>query len=1042
MNLFERMLRQPYAILSLTAVVVLAGIIAYITLPMNLFPDTNRPVVSVVTQWPGATADDVAAEVTHPLEVRLSAIDGVRRVTSTSRDQVSSVQVEFEYGNNVEEAATKVSTELPRVRGMLPQGIQDPIIFKITDAARPLMVLAVTAGDKSDLTLGQVRRLAENPLRDELLNVPGVAEAEVFGGDREQVAVDLDRDLLDAHGLTVGQVAMALKSSNISTPAGLIYRDGRRYLLTTQTLAHDPKDIAAILVPLEGGNYVRVGDLGNVSWGKADVNSLYRGNNQPAVAVSLLRGESGHAREIIAEITKELPTIEAKLPMLHIEQADTQGRMIDLTVDNMLGALRDAVIMTVLVILLFLGNTRASLITALSLPFTYLLTFATLKAIHFEFDMVTLTAVIIAVGLLADDAIIVIENIERHIRETGDSSVASAAKGTRDIFLAAASGTVSVIVVLVPIMFIGGYVQTVLRPLTVTLSIALIASLIVSVTIIPLLVPWFLRPGRRDPLYIVLHPVEIYILDPLKKFYGGLVGWGLDHKAIVLGGFSVVFIVSLLQMRILGRELMPLMDSGTFIINYEAEPDTDAPKMAQFTEQIEQIVKEKVEPKWLLSISSVVGSEPGVKSFGAARVLQHGQMTVNIIDRFHRDKSIYEIEGDIRDKMRAIPGLIYSDVDVFGATPLSSLRGTVDIMITGADPKVLSRVADDILGRVKNVRGITGLERTWQGDSRRINLNVDEEKARIYGLTAQEVANQVAQAVGGIPGGNLRVSGENPIPVWVRLRSNQRSDPEAVAALQVRASGGQLIPLTSLASPQTVHAPTAETHQALTPTVDILGYRGDISITQLQDNIVSALSDYSLPRGYTLSYEGEIKESNESFDKLIKSLLLGLAFLYLMLVIVFKSFSEPFAIMASLPLAVIGAAWAMMLADKHSCMPSFMGLILLMGIIVKNGILLVDFAKVAMQQGKSPRDAILQAVQLRTRPILMTAGAAAVGMLPIAMEWAVGIERLSPLAVVAIGGLITGTFLTLLAVPVFHFLIANRHHERVSRTAEEGRSLA
>lgn len=1033
MNFFERMLRQPYAILSLTAVVVLAGIIAYITLPMNLFPDTNRPVVSVVTQWPGATANDVATEVTHPLEVRLSAIDGVRRVTSTSRDQVSSVQVEFEYGNNIEEAATKVSTELPRVRGMLPQGIQDPIIFKITDAARPLMVLAVTSDSAANLTLAQVRRLAENQLRDELLNISGVAEAEVFGGDKEQVAVDLDRNRLEAHGLAVAQVAMALKNSNISTPAGLIYRDGRRYLLTTQTLARDPNDIANILVPLEGGNYVRVGDLGNVSWGGADLNALYRGNNKPAVAVSLLRGEQGHAREIIADISKALPTIASHFPMLHIGIADTQGRMIDLTVDNMLGALRDAVIMTLLIILLFLGNTRASLITGLSLPFTYLLTFAIMKAIHFEFNMVTLTAVIIAVGLLADDAIIVIENIERHIRETGDSSIASAAKGTRDIFLAAASGTVSVIMVLVPIMFIGGYVQTVLRPLTVTLSIALAASLIVSVTIIPLLVPWFLRPGRRDPLYIVLHPVEVYVLDPLKKFYGRLVGWGLDHKALVLGGFFVIFIVSLVQMRILGRELMPLMDSGTFIINFEAPPDTDAPKMAQLAAQVETIVKISMEPKWLLSMSTVVGSEPGVKSFGAARVLQHGQTTVNIIDRFHRNKTIYAIEDEIRNKMRMMPGLIYADVDVFGATPLSSLRGTVDVMITGDDPVVLSKAADDLMERMKNVRGLTGLERSWQGSSRRINLNVNEEKARVYGLTAQEVAYQVAQSVGGIPGGNLRVTGENPVPVWVRIESTQRSDPEELAALQIRATSGQLVPLLTLASPQTVYAPTAETHQALLPTIDILGYRGNISITQLQDNILAAISDYRLPRGYTLSYEGEIKELNESFAGLIKSLLLGLALLYLMLVIVFKSFSEPLAIMMSLPLAVIGAAWAMMLSDKHSCMPSFMGLILLMGIIVKNGILLVDFAKVAMENGKNSRDAILEAVQLRTRPILMTAGAAAVGMIPIAMEWAVGIERLSPLAVVAIGGLISGTFLTLLAVPVFHFLIeSNRSAHKVS----------
>lgn len=1030
MNFMERMLRQPYAILSLTLVTVLAGIIAYFTLPMNLFPNTNRPVVSVVTQWPGAAAGDVATDVTHPIEVRLSAIDGVRRVTSTSRDQVSAVQIEFEYGNNIDEAATKVATELPRVRGELPKGIREPLIFRITDAAHPLMVLAITSADKTKLSLPQIRRIAENQLRDALLAIPGVAEAEVFGGNVRQVAINLDVNKLEAHHLTVGQVAEALRNSNISTPAGLVYRHDKRYLLTTQTLAKSPDDLSRILVPLQDGNYVRVGDLAEVKWGEADVTSIYRGNNKPAVAISLLRGEKGHAREIISEISDRLPAIEKQFPMIHIEQSDTQGRLIDLTVENMLGALRDAVIMTILVILLFLGNSRAAFITALSLPFTYLLTFAVLKGLGYEFNMVTLTAVIIAVGLLADDAIVVIENIERTIRETGDSSIRAVAKATREIFLAAASGTVSVVVVLVPIMFIGGYVQTVLRPLTVTLTVALLASLVVSITIIPLLVPHLIKPGRRDPLRIILQPFDKYILQPLKHFYIRLVSWGLEHKTAVIVGFVSLFIISVVQMRLLGRELMPLMDSGTFIVSFEAQPDTDAPRMSELMKQVEKVVNDVVPSNWLLSISSVVGSEPGVKSFGAARVLQHGNVTVNIVDRFQRDRSIYEIESDVRKRLRTIPGLIFANVAEFGATPLSSLRGTVDLMLTGPDPAVLDNLADSVMTRTENVRGLTGLERSWQGSSRRINLNVDAGQARLYGLTAQDIAAQVSHSVGGIPGGNLRITGENPVPTWVRLSPEQRSNPEDIAALQIRTRNGKFVPLSTVASPEIIHAPTAETHQALLPTVDVLGYRGDISITQLHANISAAVAGLAIPRGYTLSYEGEYKQLNESFIRLIKSFLLGIALLFLMLVIVFKSFLDPIAIMASLPLAIIGAAWAMLLANKHGCLPSFMGMILLMGIIVKNGILLVDFAKVAMEQGKGVRDAILQAVELRTRPILMTAGAAAVGMIPIAFEWAVGIERLSPLAVVAIGGLITGTFLTLLAVPVFHLIIEMKRRQR------------
>jgi len=1027
MSAMERFLRFPHAIIALALVGVVAGLLAYATLPMNLFPNTNRPMISVVTQWPGAAANDVATDVTHPIEVRLSSIDGVRRVTSTSKDQVSAVQVEFEYDNDVDTAANKVITELRRVKSMLPSGIHDSLIFKITDAAQPLMVLALTPAAGTKLSSGQVRRLAENQLRDSLLAIPGVAEAEVFGGDRREVSVYLDRNQLEAYGITVAEVANALTGANVSIPTGLVHRRGNRYLLTAEALSRSPEDIAAIMVAVSHGSYVRVGDLGTVSWGKADATSLYWGNGKPAVAVSLLRSEKGHAREVISEIQKKLPAIEKQFPMLHMEVADTQGRLIDLTVDNMLSSLRDAVIMTLCVILLFLGNTRASFITALSLPFTYVLTFASMKLLGFEFDMVTLTAIIIAVGLLTDDAIVVIENIERHIRETGKGGLNVAAQGTTEILLADTAGTLSVIIVLLPIMFIGGYVQTVLRPLTVVLAVALASSLIVSITIIPLLVPWLLKPGAADPIARLLSPFERFILEPLKKGYVALVGWGLQHRALVLLVLGGLFVFSARQMPLLGRELMPLMDTGVISVDFEAQPNTDDPEMMQLAEKVEKEIKKEIPKKWMLTISTVIGSEPGVKSFGASRLLQQGKITVNMVDRFQRDRTIYDIEHGIRSRLKKIPGLISSNVTEFGATPLSSIRSTVDIMITGPDTSVLDKLADKVLARLEHVRGLTGTERTWQGMSQRINLNVDPAKARLYDLTARDVAHQIASAVGGMSGGTLRITGENPISIWVRFEPGQRSDPEQLQALSIRTKDGKAIPLASVAQLEVAYVPTAETHQGLLPTIDVLGYRSNIAVTHLHDNVKEALADLVLPRGYHISYEGELKQMNESFTRLGKSLALGLAFLFLMLAIAFRSFLDPLAIMVSLPLAVIGAAWAMMLAGKHGCLPSFMGFILLMGIVVNNGILLVDFTKVGLRQGKNLREALLDAVRHRTRPILMTAGASAVGMIPIALEWAVGIERLSPMAVVAIGGLIVGTFLTLLVVPVlFHLLESGR----------------
>jgi len=550
MKFVDSILKQPYAIAVLGLLMILTGYLGFKATPLNLFPDVNRPMVSVVTQWPGASAKDVATDVTHPMEVRMSAIDGVRRVTSTSRDQVSQVSIEFEYGTDISAAATDVANELPRVKASLPQGqgVRDSLIFKITEAARPVVLLSISPAKGSDMDLAAVRRIAENQLRDTLLAIPEVAEAEVFGGHVRQLAVDIDRNKLESYGLTVSEVSAALTKANVSIPSGLIHNQNRRYLLTAESLAHGPEDIAQILIPLPGGEHVRVGDLADVHWGVEETSSMYQGNGRDAIAMSLLRGEKGYADDVLKKVEAALPEIRKKFPMLNIEIADTQGRLISQMVENMLGSLRDAVIMTLVVLFLFLANTRAALITAISLPLSYLLTFATLHLLGYEFDMVTLTAVVIAVGLLADDAVVVIENIDRHMLENKETGLLAAARGTGEILLADTAGTISTVLVLIPIMFVGGYVQNVLQPLTVTLSIALLASLVVSVTIIPLFASRILKPNAKDPLDWIFRPFTRFILDPVRNGYVNIVRIALNHRKKILPIFVLLFVVSAKQM--------------------------------------------------------------------------------------------------------------------------------------------------------------------------------------------------------------------------------------------------------------------------------------------------------------------------------------------------------------------------------------------------------------------------------------------------------------------------------------------------------------
>ena len=1035
MTFSEWLLSRPHAILSVSLVAVFVGIIGFMNIPTNLFPNSSRPMVAVVTQWSGAMSTDISTDVTHPLEVRMSAIDGVRRVTSTSRDGVSSVQVEFEYGNDIDTAANKITTELSRVRGLFPAGVKESLVFKITEAAAPVIVLAVTSAAEAELDLAQVRRIAEQDLRDTLMNLPGVSEAEIFGGAVRQVSVDIDRDRLQSYQLDWDQVVAALVTSNISMPAGLIHRDEKRFLLTAQSLAQSPSDIAEVLVPLASGKHIRIGDLGQVSWGQADATSLYHGNGKEAVAVSLLRSERGYAKPILDSIDENLSVIQAKFPNLNIQIADTQGRIIDLTVSNMIESLRDAVIMTLIVILLFLGNSRAALIVAFSLPLSYLVSFAVLWWIGFQFDMVTLTAIIVAVGLLADDVVVVIENIERHMREKHEDKKLAAIRGLDEVILADTSGTISTILVLVPIMFVGGFVETVLQPLTVTLSVALASSLVVSISLIPLLAPMILKPGSPDPLAFILVPFSNHVMEPLKRMYVFMVDWALDHRKVIMLFFLLLTVVAASQMRFQGRELLPLMDTGVNLIKFHAEPDSDAHEMHRLATRVEDAIRQEIPEEWIISSSTVVGAEPGVKSFGSQRLLQQGEITLNLVDRFQRDRSMYDLNEKLQERIKKIPGLVSSNVTLYGATPLPSILANVVVTITGPDPAVLDVLADDVMDRLKDVHGLTGTERSWLGHSERVNLNIDPAKARLHGLSPAMIAGQVARAVGGVEAGRIRIPGEDSIPVVVRLQADQRANAESIQAIQIRTASGGFVPLISLASPELIYAPTAETHQYLEPTIDVLAWRRNVAISTLHEEVDKALDGMDLPRGYEFHYEGEYKQLSETFTRLIQAVVLGLVLLYFMLVITFRSFLDPLAIMMALPMAIIGAAFGVILGGKFLSMAAIMGLILLMGIVVNNGILLIDFTKQAMEKGTGLRDALLLAVEKRVRPILMTAMSSAIGMVPIAMEWAVGIEKLSPLAFVAIGGLISGTFLTMIAVPILFYSLESMRQRWMKKLA-------
>ena len=1037
MSLVDGYLRRPHLVSALLLLAAGLGIIGYNRLPFKLFPDTERPQVAVVTVLPGASATDVESDLTRPIERELSGLGRVRAVRSTSRDEVSAVTVEFRYSRDLASAATDVANALEKVRASFPPGTRPPILFQVSSATAPVMTLALRPKAGTPLDLSMVRQMADNQIRDRLLALPEVADVEVFGGHRPVILVTPDRDALERHRLGVADLAAALAAANANQPAGLVIGNGSQIVLKRLGALESVHDVARVVVTSRGPGLVRVGDVARVSRGVADPKSAFHGDGRPAIALNIQRQEDGSVLETIAAVEALLPRLAREFPAVEFTVPDSQEGLLELSVANMRDALKSSILMTVAVLFLFLASGRSLALVGISLPMTFMLTFGVMWLGGMELNIVTLTAITLAVGMLVDDSIVVVENIQRHLDELGRPVREAVLGGTREILLADFSGTATTVLALTPILFVGGYVQRVMRPLALTLIIALLASFVVSVTIIPLVAPWILRRRDGNPGTLperLTARLAAAVLDPLRAFYQGATRTALRHRALFLLAGAVAFAVSARQLPLAGRDLMPPMDTGIVKVAFEADAGSSLAATEDILRRMEAIIDET---PGVVSSLAMIGSEPDVISFGSGRTSSQGSLTINFVDRFRRKESIWKIEDTLRERFQALPGLARVDVYDYGATPLSTILAPVDVRISGPDLEILARIGKEVEERLaRHLRGATSMGPSWRLDSEEAGLRLDPGQLARYGVSPREVTSQLGAAVGGLPASVLRVPNQDGQAIQVQLPPVRRGRIADILDFPIRTPRGT-VPLAQLGTVRTRPSAAVITHEGLQRTLDVTVYRRTRAISHLQEDVEAALEGLDLPPGYTLSHQGEIAQMKESFGRLGGALSLSLLLLFFSLVPTFRSWLHPVTIMSVIPLGVIGAAWMLLISGRHACMPAMMGLILLGGIVVNNSILLLDFARSARDKGASLPDALVEAVGVRLRPVLMTATSTIVGMIPIALEWSVGLERLSPLAVVAIGGLLVATFLTMVYVPIVYSLLEDLRetvHRKLSPT--------
>jgi len=1013
----EQLLQRPYFIYASLVLFIFLGVVGYQNVDRNLFPESNYPEIAVVMVQPGASAKTIAANIAVPVEEELYTLDKIRRVYSTTIDEVAVIRAEFEYTKNLDMAAADVENAINKIRSNLPQDLMEPQLHKISAATAPILVIGISS---ETIPLTDVRQLADNQLKQALIKIPGVANVDIFGGYQKEVQIIIDKKILDQHGLGLGTVLGVLQQNDKDYAIGFITSEKDRYLLKSPGKEETIEGLRSLRLTPD----VSLGDVSRIYFGHYENTAAYYGNGKPAIALSVQRGRDADVIRTVTRVEEKLDHMRGKYADLKFEITDTQKELIVQSMENMFESLRDAIIMSTLVVFFFLASFRQVLVVLLTIPMVYATTIALMWMVGIEFNVVTLTGIILALGLLLDDAVVVMENIERHHQTRQGPIDKAVLAGTREIMFADLSGTMTTMIALAPILFVGGYPQTVFRPLAATLLLALAASYVISITAVPLLSLKILVIDQ--PLILRLEDlfqrITGRINNRIQAFFSMAVTLGLKYKMVSMAYFLVLaalFVISMrMVMPLVGQELMPPMDTGGIKVNMVADPNLPIEKSMAMVKAADRILGENGR---LLRLSSAIGSEPGVLSIGSGSGIDHIAITATYVDRYKRKASVWEMERRLRPLMARIENLKRLEVVDYGATALSSIRANIDVMLSSPSFKDLETAGNRVEKALYKTPGLASVSRTWSNDKTVYNLDINPERAAFYGLTGADISRQIQAVLRGARVASFPLKNSVDFDVRVWFPEMNRNTLTVIQSTLLDSPKGK-IPLGAVASVSSETEPGMITREGLNYTLNVYASREKAAISHIMADFETAFKDFQLPPSVTMEQTGDMKQFKDSAGRMASAIGFAVVLIFFTLVALFDSIKVALMIVLSIPLTLIGASWTLLLLNYHVSMPAMMGFILLSGIIVNNAILLIHFAQEKMGNGLSSEAAMLESIRIRTRPVLMTAFAVAAGMLPVALGSAIGLERLAPLGAVAIGGLIVGTFLTLLFIPLIFVL--------------------
>ncbi len=1015
MKIGQISIKYKYFILSLTIAILLFGTYSKMTLKSQMSPDTNSPSVTVLAQYPGASAQDVINDVIEPIENVFGSLDGIKNIKSIGQDNVAIIKLDFNYGINVDQAAIDVQNSLSRIKSELPANLPEAKVLKFSTSDKPVATISLSS-DSVDLR--EIRQIAEEKIAFDLQLIDGVASVSYFGGNETQVEIQLDRSRMNAHGITINQINSSLLMNNIKAPGGKITDDGKEVLVRIEDEFKNLEDIKNLGIKTIDGNKVYLSDLGEVYFNTGDKESAYVYNGSDGIALMITKKSDANTIDVIDNLKENITDLEKKYPFINFEIAQDDSIFTNQMINNMTISVLTALLFTMLIIVLFIKNINQSLVISASMPLVFMSTLGLMKLSGMKLDMVTLSALILSIGFVVDGAIVVVENIMTHYNKS-KNIIQAAIDGTNEIAMPSIAGATTTLIVLIPLLFIKGFVGEMFRPLAMTVIFAITSSIVIALIVIPLFTVMFHKFSFKKIEKAIGYISEPFnkMMDKILEIYIILLKKSLSNKLkmlliiVVLIGLSGSFIASN------GIEMLPKFDGGTTFLSIELEPGTKVEETLTVVDDIESFLELE---KNIESYDVQVGYEKNSAMIGDFGIMGTNQalFTINLLPRTDRKETIWSFQERLRFELKKIPDIERFVVKEKGGTATSSSTAPLDIRISGDDEEVIYKLASNFEEEVKKIQGTTNIYKSVNMDNDQILIKTNEEELRRLGLSTAEVSKQIYIALEGINSTTINTVDANNIDVKLIFKEQYRNDMDALKDINITSPIGAIVPLREIAEFESGKRSNMITKENLENTIDIYGYIDSRAYSHVTSDIQKLIDKYPVPTDYSIKLSGESSDMGESMKDMLFLLTLAIIFVYLILVPQFKSFIHPITIMASIPLVIIGIAPALGLTNKYVSMPVLLGFILLAGTVVNNAILVIDQTILAKKTGLSTNEALISAITVRYRPIMMTALSDVVGMLPLAMQLALGSERFSPLAVTIIGGILSATFLTLIVIPV------------------------